>query len=70
MDTQLEQIYDKICDIEPDFEMPDEVTSLLEWATSVGVIDIVLDMIRQRRDWKSIYMFVYNQEQDFYFANK
>jgi|8_EtaG_2_1085327.scaffolds.fasta_scaffold261367_2 hypothetical protein len=62
-DTKLDAIFDKMVNIPEDFEMPDGLIDLLDWAHSVGVLNIVLDMIRDGYPWRSIHDYVDQQDQ-------
>ena len=62
MDTRLDTIFDKMVNIPEDFEMPDGVVDLISWADRVGVLDIVLDMIKDGYAWRSSHDYVDEQD--------
>jgi len=61
-DTRLDAIFDKMVNIPEDFEMPDGLIDLIDWAYSVGVLNVVLDMIRDNYEWKTIHDYVDQQD--------
>ena len=63
MDTRLDTIFDKMVNIPEDFEMPDGVVDLISWADRVGVLDIVLDMIKDGYAWRAIHDYVDEQDE-------
>ena len=61
-DTKLDAIFDKMVNIPEDFEMPDGLIDLIDWANCIGVLNIVLDMIRDNYEWKAIHDYVDQQD--------
>ena len=62
MDTPLDKIFDQLHYIPEDFEVPDGFIYLIEWAQQLGVLDIVMDMVRDRYLWDDIYRYIYEQD--------
>ena len=42
--------------------MPDGLIDLIDWANCIGVLNIVLDMIRDNYEWKAIHDYVDQQD--------